>query len=249
MKDQQLLRYSRQILLPEIDIQGQERLLGSSALIIGVGGLGSPVAMYLAAAGVGHLHLVDGDQVDLSNLQRQIAHTNNTIGQDKVESAKQQLLALNPDSKITTTNRVLKNDELSKAIAASNIVIDCSDNFETRFELNRLTHQHKIPLVSGAAIRWEGQISVFTHEEDTPCYHCLYGSTGVNDESCSNNGVLSPVVGIIGSMQACEAIKVLSKAGQPLESRLLILDALYMEWRTMKLRKDPECPVCGISTS
>ncbi|MEW8627784.1 MAG: molybdopterin-synthase adenylyltransferase MoeB [Candidatus Thiodiazotropha sp.] len=245
MNDDQLLRYSRQIMLPSIEIEGQERLLESRALIVGLGGLGSPAAMYLAAAGVGTLHLVDFDRVDLTNLQRQIIHTTNRIDQLKVESAKQTLQAINPEVQVETTAEKLDQEQLNELVKQADVVLDGTDNFATRFAINKACHLHQIPLVSAAAIRMEGQVSVFSGKPDSPCYHCLYPDEGEMDESCSANGVLAPLVGIIGSIQATEAIKVLTGAGDALEGRLLLLDALQMEWRTLKLKQDPGCPVCG----
>ena len=244
MNDDQLLHYSRQILLPEIDTGGQEKLLTSSALIIGMGGLGSPAAMYLAAAGVGHLTIVDHDEVELSNLQRQIVHLMDNIGQAKVDSAAQTLSQLNPECSVSTIGHKLDETELNKQIAQADVVLDCSDNFTTRFAINRACVAQNKPLVSGAAIRWEGQVAVFHAAEDAPCYRCLYGESGEPEDTCTNTGVLAPVVGIIGSIQATEAIKVLTGAGQPLLGKLLIMDALTMQWRSMKLKKDPTCPVC-----
>ena len=245
MNDEQLLRYSRQIMLPQIDLDGQEKLLASRVLIIGMGGLGSPIAMYLAAAGIGHLILVDDDVVELSNLQRQIAHGNADIGLSKVESAKQTIQLLNPEIKVTSYAERLDTQRLSNEIAAADIVIDGTDNFTTRFALNESCVQNNTPLVSGAAIRMEGQVSVFNKSPTSPCYRCLYKDEGELDTSCSTNGVLSPVVGIIGSIQATEAIKVLLGIGETLDGKLLVLDALHMEWRTLKLKKDPKCPVCN----
>jgi len=248
MNDDQLLRYSRQIMLPKIDVQGQEKLLDSRVLIIGMGGLGSPVAMYLAAAGIGHLVLVDDDVVELSNLQRQIIHSTNDIGISKVESAKQTIHALNPEIKVTLFSSRLNKDELAEEVTHADIVIDGTDNFTSRFALNTQCVESCTPLISGAAIRMEGQVSVFNKTPASPCYHCLYKDEGELDTSCSNNGVLSPVVGIIGSVQATEAIKVLLDIGETLDGKLLVLDALYMEWRTLKLKKDTNCPVCSKST-
>ena len=245
MNDEQLLRYSRQIMLPQIDIEGQEKLLASRVLIIGMGGLGSPIAMYLAAAGIGHLVLVDDDVVELSNLQRQIAHGTKDIGLSKVESAKQTIQELNPDIKVTAYAERLDTDKLLEEVVAADIVIDGTDNFTTRFALNESSVKNKTPLVSGAAIRMEGQVSVFNKTPNSPCYRCLYKDEGELDTSCSTNGVLSPVVGIIGSVQATEALKVLLNIGETLDGKLLVLDALHMEWRTLKLKKDPECPVCS----
>jgi adenylyltransferase/sulfurtransferase len=245
MNDDQLLRYSRQIMLPAIGIEGQERLLASRVLIIGLGGLGSPVAMYLAAAGVGHLVLVDFDRVDLSNLQRQIAHTTDRIGEPKVASARESLLALNPECRVETIDQMLEDEALAAEVAKADLVIDCCDNFATRFAINAACVAAETPLVSGAAIRMEGQVSVFNGQPGGPCYRCLYSDEGTEDETCSENGVLAPLVGIIGSVQATEAIKVLTGAGETLSGRLLILDALRMEWRNLKLKADPNCPVCG----
>ena len=245
MNDEQLLRYSRQIMLPQIDISGQEKLLASRVLIVGMGGLGSPIAMYLAAAGIGHLILVDDDVVELSNLQRQIAHGTEDIGLSKVKSAKQTIQKLNPEIEVTYFEKRLNETELEKEVAAADIVIDGTDNFSSRFAINEHSVKNKTPLISGAAIRMEGQVSVFNKTPSSPCYRCLYKEEGELDTSCSNNGVLSPVVGIIGSIQANEAIKVLLDIGETLDGKLLIFDALRMEWRTLKLKKDTECPVCN----
>ena len=246
MDDKQLLRYSRHILLPQVSIEGQQRLLEARVFLIGLGGLGSPVAMYLAASGVGHLVLVDHDRVELSNLQRQIVHTTNAIGIDKVASAKQALQALNPDVQVTTFNKVLEADELTEQVRLADVVVDASDNFATRFGLNRICVDQKKPLVSGAAIRMEGQVTTFRADQpSSPCYRCLYKDMDELAETCSETGVLAPVVGIIGSIQAAETLKVLTGVGQTLIGRLLILDAQTMEWRELRLRKDPDCPVCG----
>ena len=245
MDDNQLLRYSRQIMLPAFDVAGQERLLTSRVLILGLGGLGSPAAMYLAAAGIGTLVLADFDRVDLSNLQRQILHTTPRIGTAKTESAKETVLALNPDCRVETIDRLLNEEELLAETEKADLVLDCSDNFATRFAVNAACVTTRTPLVSGAAIRMEGQVSVFSGRPGDPCYRCLYGEEGSVDESCSENGVLAPLVGIIGSIQACEAVKLLTGIGTPLTGRLLLLDALQMEWRTLKLKADPDCPVCG----
>lgn len=245
MNDEQLLRYSRQIMLPQIDVAGQEKLLAARVLIIGMGGLGSPVAMYLATAGVGHLVLVDDDKVELSNLQRQIAHGTSDIDLAKVVSAKQTLLNLNPDINVTTYAERLSDEKLANEIQLADVVIDGTDNFSTRFSINNSCVENKTPLVSGAAIRMEGQVSVFNKTPDSPCYNCLYKDEGELDTSCSSNGVLSPVVGIIGSIQATEAIKVLLNIGDCLDGKLLMIDALHMELRTLKLKKDPMCPTCN----
>lgn len=246
MNDEQLLRYSRQIMLPEIDVAGQQKLLDSHVLIIGMGGLGSPVAMYLASAGIGQLTVVDDDQVELSNLQRQIAHSQHDIGKNKTDSAKETLLSLNPDIKVHTISHRLNEDELTNEVKKSDLVIDATDNFATRFAINRACVKTKTPLVSGAAIRMEAQVSVFNPQQtDSPCYRCLYKEGEELDESCSETGVLAPLVGIIGSIQALEAIKVLLNLGKTLTGKLLVLDATTMEWRNVKLKKDPACPVCS----
>ncbi|MCB1774448.1 MAG: molybdopterin-synthase adenylyltransferase MoeB [Gammaproteobacteria bacterium] len=242
MQDEDLLRYSRQILLPELGIEGQQRLLDSRALLIGLGGLGSPAAMYLAAAGVGTLHLVDDDNVDLSNLQRQVVHTTASIGRPKVDSAAATLAALNPAVEIVAQASRLDDAALDEAVAQASVVLDCSDNFATRFAVNASCQRQRRPLVSGAAIRWEGQVSVF---DGRPCYRCLYDEHGNDDQRCSNNGVVSPLVGIIGSVQALEAIKLLADCGETLAGRLLLLDGLRMQWRELRLQPDPACPVCG----
>ena len=246
MDEQQLQRYSRQIMLPQIGAAGQSRLLRSRVLIIGLGGLGSPVAMYLAAAGVGHLVLVDYDMVDLSNLQRQIIHRTASVGQDKVASAEQALRALNPEITLTTYNHELEHDALAKEVRLVDAVVDASDNFTTRFELNEICVEEKTPLVSGAVVRMEGQVTVFQPAlPDSPCYRCLYHETEGPMEACSEVGILAPVAGIIGSIQATETIKVLLDLGDTLTGKLMVLDALTMEWRTLKLKKDPDCPVCA----
>lgn len=246
MNDQQLLRYSRQIMLPEIDIEGQQRLLDARALIIGLGGLGSPVAMYLTAAGVGTLQLVDFDTVDLSNLQRQIVHASAEIGHPKVESAARCLHELNPDTKLILSQTSLQGEALAEAVASADVVLDCSDNFTTRFALNAACASQRTALVSGAAIRFEGQVSSYDlRRTDGPCYRCLYRDEGELDAGCTQNGVLAPLLGMIGGVQACEAIKLLTGIGQTLHGRLLLLDALEMEWRSIRLRPDPDCPVCA----
>jgi molybdopterin/thiamine biosynthesis adenylyltransferase len=246
MRDDQFERYSRQMILPQIGHAGQQRLLDARVLVLGVGGLGSPVAMYLAAAGVGTLALADFDNVDLSNLQRQIAHGTDDVGRPKVESARDTLRDLNPDVEVIALNQYLQNESLAEQVAAADVVVDASDNFETRFMINDVCVAARKPLVSGAAIRMEGQVAVFHNErDDSPCYRCLYRDEGELEQSCAENGVLAPVVGIIGCVQATEAIKALLGIGETLGGRLLLLDALSMEWRTLKLRKDPECTACG----
>ncbi|MHB8743469.1 MAG: HesA/MoeB/ThiF family protein [Sulfuricaulis sp.] len=246
MDDNQLLRYSRHILLPQVGVDGQQKLLDARVLLIGLGGLGSPVAMYLAASGVGHLVIVDPDHVALSNLQRQIAHSTPAIGSAKTASAQQTLQALNPGIQITAFAKTLDPEELDEQVRRARLVVDASDNFATRFGLNRVCVTHKKPLVSGAVIRLEGQVTTFRADlPDSPCYRCLYQDTEELTETCSETGVLAPVAGIIGSIQAVEALKVLTGIGQTLAGRLLILDAEVMEWRDIKIRRDPECPVCG----
>jgi len=246
MQDNQLLRYSRQIMLPQVDIEGQQKLLNARILIIGLGGLGSPAAMYLAAAGIGRLVLNDFDTVDLSNLQRQIAHDSDNLGLSKVESAKHTLLRMNPEIQIELIGHQLEREGLEKQIDRSDVVLDCTDNFATRFAVNRACVRTRTPLVSGAVIRFEGQITVFTPGyDDSPCYNCLYPDQGELEESCVRNGVIAPLPGIIGSMQALEAIKLIIGIGQTLRGRLLLLDALSMEWNRMKLMKNPQCPTCG----
>jgi adenylyltransferase/sulfurtransferase len=244
--DAQLLRYSRQILLPQIGIEGQSKLLRARVLIIGLGGLGSPVAMYLAAAGIGHLVLVDHDKVDLTNLQRQIVHSTERIGTDKVASAAHTLGALNPLVTLVPFNRKLSDAELAEQVQLADVVVDASDNFATRHLVNRVCVRAKTPLVSGAVVRFDGQVSVFdASRADSPCYRCLYTEEGEPDEPCSQFGVLAAAPGIIGSIQATETLKLLLGIGEVLVGRLLVLDALTMEWRTIKLKKDPACPVCG----
>lgn len=246
MNDNELLRYSRQILLPQVGIEGQDTLRASRALIIGLGGLGSPVAMYLAAAGVGTLAIADHDRVDLSNLQRQIVHRSADVGRAKVASARDALQALNPDTTIITFEEKLHGAQLDEQIALADVVLDCSDNFATRFAVNAACVRARTPLVSGAAIRLEGQVAVFRPDRtDSPCYRCLYKDEAELAETCTQTGVLAPLVGVIGSLQALEAMKLLLNLGDTLTGRLLLFDAERLEWRTVLLRKDPECPVCA----
>lgn len=246
MDDEHLLRYGRQIMLPQVDIAGQQKLFESTALIMGMGGLGSPVAMYLAAAGVGHLILVDFDVVELSNLQRQVIHHTADMGRLKVDSARDTLLSLNPEIKITCIAERLDDTALAEQVKHADVVLDGTDNFATRFAINQACVTHKVPLVSGAAIRMEGQVAVFMNNSpDSPCYHCLYKDEGEEDTRCSETGVLAPVVGIIGSLQATEAIKVLVGMGENPTGWVLIMDALRQDWRKLKLVKDPACPVCS----
>jgi len=246
LSDGELLRYSRQILLAQVDIAGQLRLKDARVLIVGLGGLGSPVALYLAAAGVGELHLADFDQVDLSNLQRQVLHDESRIGQGKVDSALQRLAALNPEVRLVPLREALDADSLAARIAAVDLVLDCSDNFATRAAVNAACVATGRPLVSGAAIRLEGQLSVFDpRRADSPCYHCLYGEGSEAELSCSEAGVLGPVVGLVGSLQALEALKLLAGFGEPLVGRLLLVDAASSRFRELRVRRDPGCPVCG----
>lgn len=246
MDDQLLLRYSRQILLPEIDIEGQNRLLAGAVMLIGLGGLGSPIAMYLAAAGVGRLVLVDHDHVELSNLQRQIVHGTSDLKRAKVESARDHLLELNPNTHIETINRRLDEHDFDALLPAIDVVVDATDNFDTRFLINQACARHRKPLVSGAAIRFEGQVTVFhPGTEASPCYRCLYNNDATGTETCTQTGVVAPLLGIIGSVQAMETLKVLMGVGQDLTGRLLLLDALAMEWHSMRFRRDPKCPVCA----
>ncbi|HMX53240.1 molybdopterin-synthase adenylyltransferase MoeB [Plasticicumulans sp.] len=246
MNDEELLRYSRQIMLPEIDIEGQERLRAATALVIGLGGLGSPVAMYLGAAGVGRLLLVDFDHVDTSNLQRQIAHAEADIGRPKVESARDRVRALNPLVAIETIAEALDDEALAAAVARADVVLDCTDNLTTRLAINAACVAAGRPLVTGAAIRMEGQAMVVDPRvPEAPCYRCLYRSAEEPAESCTQSGVLAPVVGIIGSLQAVEAIKVLTGAGEPLTGRLLLMDARTMEFHEVRVPKYAGCPVCG----
>ena len=243
--DEQLLHYSRQIMLPHFGVEGQQKLQDAHVVIMGVGGLGSPAAMYLAAAGVGTLTLVDFDTVENSNLQRQIIHNTASIGNSKVESAKATLLKINPETKINCIDKRLSQDELETLIHGINCVIDATDNFDTRFLINRACASKKIALVSAAAIQYEGQISVFDFKQpESACYACLYAEGGEENTNCSDNGILAPVVGILGSMQALETIKLICHLGQTLRNRLLVFDALTLQWREMKLKKDPNCTVC-----
>lgn len=246
MNDAQKERYGRHISLPQIGESGQQKLLDSHALIVGMGGLGSPIALYLAASGVGKLTLADFDIVELSNLQRQIAHTTSRIGELKSHSAKTACLELNPDIDIDTIDYVLDEEDLSSVVAKCDVVIEASDNFSTRFAVNEACVKLKKPLVSGAAIRFDGQITVFRPDlPDSPCYRCLYADTGESADTCALTGVLAPLVGMVGCMQAVEAIKVLTDVGRTLASRLVLLDGLSMEWTEIVLRKSPDCPVCS----
>jgi adenylyltransferase/sulfurtransferase len=246
LTDEELLRYSRQILLKQIDVDGQLRLKQSRVLIVGLGGLGSPVALYLAAAGVGELHLADFDAVDLTNLQRQIVHDTSSIGQAKVDSAMARLAALNPEVRLLPHRTALDVDSLAAAVAAVDLVLDCSDNFGTREAVNAACVAAGKPLVSGAAIRLEGQLSVFDpRRAESPCYHCLYGHGSEAELTCSEAGVVGPLVGLVGSLQALEALKLLAGFGEPLVGRLLLVDALGSRFRELRVKRDPACAVCG----
>ncbi|HLF98564.1 MAG TPA: molybdopterin-synthase adenylyltransferase MoeB [Methylococcaceae bacterium] len=250
MNDGQLLRYSRQLMLPQIDVAGQEKLLASRILIIGAGGLGSPAALYLTAAGIGELVICDDDTVDLSNLQRQILHDSSRLGWNKAESARWILERVNPDSRIVPIDRRLQGVELDREAARADVVLDCSDNFPTRFAVNAACVKTGTPLVSGAVIRFEGQLAVFTPGTgESPCYRCLYPEG--NDEAeanCVRNGIVAPLPGIIGSLQALEAIKLLLKLGAVSSGRLQLFDALTLEWREMKFARAQDCPVCKKQT-
>jgi molybdopterin/thiamine biosynthesis adenylyltransferase len=247
MNDKQLLRYSRHILLPQIEYAGQEKLTKSHVLIIGAGGLGAPTALYLAASGVGKLTICDFDTVDLTNLQRQIIHTTQSVGTNKALSAQQTIYEINPEVNVQAVQQKSTEDEFKKLAAEADVVIDCSDNFATRYALNRVCFALKKPLVSGAAVQFEGQITVYDfRHEASPCYHCLFPDTGSDQEMrCTENGVFSPLVGMIGTAQAAEALKLILNIGESLQGRLLLLDALNMEWRTIKFARDPKCAVCG----
>jgi adenylyltransferase/sulfurtransferase len=245
MNDEQLLRYGRHIMLDGLDYAGQQRLVDARVLIVGLGGLGSPVALYLAASGVGELHLADFDTVDVSNLQRQVIHDQGQVGQSKVSSATARIAAINPEVRLRPIERRMQHADLEQAVSEVDLAIDCSDNFELRFALNAACAARHVPLVSGAAIQWSGQVTVFDlREPDTPCYRCLYREEGGEALRCAETGVLSPLVGMIGSLQAAEAIKVLAGAGRPLVGRLALFDLRDAEWRQVRYRQDPDCPVC-----
>jgi molybdopterin-synthase adenylyltransferase len=247
MNDNQLLRYSRHILLPQIEYAGQDKLIKSHALIVGAGGLGAPAALYLAASGVGKLTICDYDNVDLTNLQRQIIHTTQSVGTNKALSAQQTIYEVNPEVNVQTVQHKSTEAEFTELATKADVVIDCSDNFATRYALNRVCFALKKPLVSGAAVRFEGQITVYDfRHEASPCYHCLFPDTGNDQEMrCTENGVFAPLVGMIGTTQAAEALKLILDIGESLQGRLLLLDALSMEWRTIKLARDPKCAVCA----
>lgn len=246
MDDNQLLRYSRHILLPEIGIDGQEKLLDAHVLLIGAGGLGAPVSLYLAASGVGRISLCDHDVVDLTNLQRQIVHFTDSIGKPKVDSARATLGRINPEITVDAIPERVAGARLEQLVAAADVVVDATDNFATRHAINRACVKYRKPLVSGAAIRFDGQIASFDlRRSDSPCYHCLFPESGDLEEMrCAVMGVFAPLVGVIGAMQAAEALKLLMGVGRDLTGRLLLLDALSMEWRNVRLKKDPDCSVC-----
>jgi molybdopterin/thiamine biosynthesis adenylyltransferase len=247
MTDDQLLRYSRHILLPEIGIEGQQRLLDSHALLIGAGGLGSPIALYLASAGVGRITICDGDRVDLTNLQRQIVHRTESIGQDKVVSARATLASINPEVRVVALSERLAESRIAQLAAQADVILDGSDNFATRHAVNRACLLHRKPLVSGAAVRFDGQVAVFDlRRDDAPCYACLFPEAGENEETpCAVMGVFAPITGIIGTIQAAEALKLLAVAGEVMSGRLLLVDALTMQLRTVRLAKDPACAACS----
>lgn len=247
MDDRQLLRYSRHILLDDIGIEGQERILGARLLVIGAGGLGSPAALYLAASGAGRITLVDDDEVDLTNLQRQVMHTTARIGQPKVESGREALRQINPDISVVALRERASGARLQELVADSDVVLDCSDNFATRHAVNRACVEARVPLVAGAVIRFDGQVSVFdARDPASPCYACLFPEdSGFEDAACATMGVFAPLVGVIGAVQAAEALKLLAGCGQPLVGRLLMLDGRRMEWTELKAGRQPACPVCG----
>jgi adenylyltransferase/sulfurtransferase len=248
MNDDELLRYSRHILLQEIGIEGQERIRAASALVIGAGGLGSPASMYLASAGIGRLTLVDGDAVDLTNLQRQILHDARRIGSNKAASGRATLAALNPQVGLRSVEERVGDQELDSLVAAADVVLDCTDNFATRHAINRACVAHRRPLVSGAAVRFDGQLAVFDlREAGSSCYACLFPEGDAQDELCSVMGVFAPLTGIVGAMQAAEALKLVSGAGESAAGRLLMLDVLTMDVRTVRFAADPRCEVCRVA--
>jgi len=250
MNDNQLLRYSRHILLEQIGIEGQEKINAARALIIGAGGLGSPAALYLASAGVGRMTLVDNDTVDLTNLQRQILHTTDRVGLAKVISGQQSLQQINPEIEVIPLQERAQDQRLEELVQAADIVLDCCDNFVTRHAVNAACAKFAVPLVSGAAIGFDGQISVFDQSDrNAPCYACLFPPQSQFEETlCSSMGVFAPLVGIIGTMQAAEALKLIMHIGESLKGRLLMLDAMHMEWTTIGIQKNPACPVCSNSS-
>jgi molybdopterin/thiamine biosynthesis adenylyltransferase len=251
MNDQQLLRYSRHILLDEIGIEGQQRLTSAKALIVGAGGLGSPAALYLAASGIGQITIADDDIVDLTNLQRQILHTSNRVGQSKVGSARIALSEINPDIDIVALDERVSGERLNLLVSESTVVLDCSDNFTTRHAINRACVKNNVPLISGAAIRFDGQVSVFdSRNPDSPCYACLFPEDAATEEaSCASLGVFAPLVGIIGAMQAAEALKLACDVGTSLVGKLLLFNARDATWSSMTIARDDQCKVCGSALS
>ncbi len=247
MTDDELLRYSRHILLDDIGIEGQQRLRGAHALVIGAGGLGSPALLYLGTAGIGRITVCDHDAVDLTNLQRQIAHRHDRIGQPKAESARQTLQAIDPALRVDTVCRRADDALLDALVPQADVVLDCSDNFRTRQAVNAACVRHRRPLVSGAAIGFDGQVAVYdSRRADAPCYACLFPpESAVEDVACATMGVFAPLVGIVGCVQAAEALKLVAGIGEPLAGRLLMLDARTMEWTSMRAARDPACSVCG----
>lgn len=244
MKDNELLRYSRHILLPQIDIEGQEKIGNSKVVLIGLGGLGSVISMYLASAGIGRIVLIDHDKVEISNLQRQIIFQTKDIGKKKAVVARKVLQELNPNVKIDICSERVQRCS-AELIKDASVYIDATDNFETRFFLNELSLENSIPLVSGAAVRFEGQISVFNLRADSPCYHCLFDSSDyASEDNCSTSGVISPLLGVVASMQVIEALKIIADFGKTLDGRLMLYDSQLVEWTTLKLKKDPECDTC-----
>ncbi len=250
LTDQELLRYHRQINLRSVDIDGQTALKNARVLVVGLGGLGCAAAQYLTTAGVGQLTLVDGDTVEVSNLQRQVLHHDARIGMNKAESARQTLAVLNPNCQFEVIPRYLDESSVLSLVAAHDLVLDCSDNLDTRHLLNLICFQQQTPLVSGAAIRFEGQVAVFRWLQDEPCYHCFSqffsnSSSANQGQSCVEAGVLAPIVGVVGSLQAVEALKLLTQAGTPLSGQLLLIDGLSGQFRAMRLKKNSDCPICG----
>ena len=247
MDDEALLRYARQIMLPQLDVAGQERLLAGRVLIVGLGGLGSPVALYLAAAGVGCLELADGDRVEASNLQRQILHGEADRGRPKVASARDRLAALDPRVRVEVRGERLADDALAAAVAAADLVVDATDDVATRYALNRSCLRYRRPLVSAAAIRFEAQLSTFDpRRADSPCYRCLWPDAGELDAACAENGVIAPLVGVVGSLQALEVVRLLAGIGETLVGRVLVYDGLAGRFDEFRLRRRSDCPDCGI---
>ena len=246
LSDKELLRYSRQIMLPQIDVAGQQKLLSSHVILFGLGGIGSPVAMYLVASGIGKLTLIDPDTVDSSNLQRQIIYRSGDVGEVKVNAAYKTLVTLNSQAAVRTINAVLTGDELKKEVAKADLVLDATDNFNARFAINDACAKTGTPLVIGAAIRFEGQVMVFTMRDTSACYQCLYPDLKDLEESCTQTGILGSVAGLVGCIQATEAIKLLLDTGQTLANKILLIDALNMEWQSVKINKDPECSICAV---